>query len=266
MAESYRIAALEKGLQVLACFSSQRRHLGPSAVAKLSGLPVSTCYRILRTLEASGFVEQGDDGSFTPGPSVLKLGFAALQNNEVVEAARVPLKELQKETRETCNFAVLSGVDIIYLLRFKTEHYMISNVVAGSSLPAVCTALGKVLLASLSETEFDETSRTIDYSNTSLGPKAHKSRESLATEIVVTRQREWAIQDREMAHGLRAIAVPVFNIDGIAGAIGISVEADRWTQASMIEDLLPSLQEAAQKTSLRMGYLAVAKPSRCAGS
>ncbi|MFI1035455.1 IclR family transcriptional regulator [Streptomyces sp. NPDC020951] len=265
MNSRYRISSLDKGLKVLSCFTPQRRQIGASEVARLSGIPVSTVYRILRTLVDSGFVEQLEDGNFTPGVGVLKLGFAALQGNEVVEAASGPLKELRRSTGETCNLGVLSGGDLVYLLRYKTAHYVIGNVSVGSSLAATCTAMGKTLLAMLEPEELSSVLAGMDLTRAGVGPHAHRTTETLMPDLAKIRQRGWAMQDEEVAHGLRAIALPVRNLDGVVAAVGISVEGARWPRDRMTAELLDALRETAQKVSLRLGYLEGVAPSRRPG-
>lgn len=255
MANEYKIAALEKGLRVLACFSPNQRSLGVSEVSRIAGIPVSTCFRILRTLADADFVRQLDDGTFAPSAAVLKLGFAALQGNEIVESTRLPLRELQRKTRETCSLTVLSGADIVYLLRYKSDRYIIGNVVAGSILPAACTAMGKTLLATLEEPSLEEVLSKIELDSPRMGPNAAKSLEELREDLETTRERGWGFQDEEVAHGLRSIAVPIINIDGPAGALGVSVEAAQWSEEEMVNKLLPPLTEAANKASVNMGYL-----------
>lgn len=251
----YRISSLDKGLKVLSSFTPQRRQLGASEVARLSGIPVSTAYRILRTLADSGFVEQLEDGNFTPAVGVLKLGFAALQSNEVVEAASGPLRELRKSTGETCNLGVLSCGDVVYLLRYKTSHYVIGNVSVGSSLAATCTAMGKTLLATLEPEELSGVLAGMDLGRAGVGPRAHRTAETLMADLAETRDRGWGMQDEEVAHGLRAIALPVRNLDGVVAAVGISVEGARWSRERMITEILDALRETAQKVSLRLGHL-----------
>lgn len=257
----YRISALDKGLKVLAAFTPQRHQLGASEIARITGIPVSTAYRVIRTLTDAGFLEQLDNGTFTPSVSVLTLGFSALQNNEVVDAARNPLKDLRAATGETCNLGVLSGDDLIYLLRYKTAHYIIGNVSVGSALPATCTAMGKALLATLDDDELARTLSDIDLTRAGVGPNAHRDVNALHADLLTTRKRGWGMQDEEVAHGLRAIAMPVRSLDGVVAAVGVSVEGARWPRERMTETLLDPLRETAAKVSLRLGYLEGVRPS-----
>lgn len=155
----------------------------------------------------------------------------------------------------------MSGADIVYLLRYKSDGYIIGNVVAGSILPASCTAMGKVLLSCLDELELESTLERIDLNGSRRGPNAVKTISELREELSVTRERGWGIQNEEVAHGLRSIAVPVINLDGPAGAIAVSVESSRWSEQKMIDELLPTLQETADKASISMGYLPSVRPS-----
>ncbi|MGH3655543.1 MAG: IclR family transcriptional regulator [Micromonosporaceae bacterium] len=259
---TYRITALERGLKVLATFGPQRRALGPSEVSRLTGIPVSTAYRILRTLQDSGYLEQLDNGDFTPGVAVLKLGFAALQNDGVVEAARGPLHELYVETGETVNLAVLSGAHVLYLLRYKTAHYVIGNVSVGATLPATCTGLGKTLLSTLSADELDRTLAQVDLGASGVGPNAHRDPDELRRDLAITAERGWGMQDQEVAYGLRSIAVPVRSLEGVVAAVGVSVEGARWPTQRMIDELVGPLTTAAQKISVRLGYLEGVTPAR----
>ena len=46
--------------------------------ARRAGLPASTALRLLRALEASGFVRRDEAGSYRPGPRLVQLGASAL--------------------------------------------------------------------------------------------------------------------------------------------------------------------------------------------
>lgn len=261
MTDSYKIAALEKGLRVLACFTPGSGSLGISEISRSTGIPTSTCFRILRTLENSNYVLQLSGGNYAPSAGVLKLGFAALQGNELVEASQTPLRDLHRRTRETCSLAVLSGTDIVYLIRLKSEGYVIRNVVVGSVLPAAITSMGKMLLAGLSDEELERTLASVDFSRSKRGPNATRDIDALRDEVFLAHSRGWAVQDEEVAFGLRSVAVPVADMNGTAGAMGVSLEAAYWSQQAMIDKFLPLLIEAATRASVGMGYLPSATSS-----
>jgi IclR family pca regulon transcriptional regulator len=255
MTESrYRVVSLERGLRILSVFTAQHRALGASDIARRVGLPTATVYRLLRTLESSGFVIQHADGSFTPTAAVLALGYAALQFNDPVEAAREPLQQLAARTGETTNFGTRVGNRVLYLLRFKTEHLIIANIYPGSTLPLGRTSMGKLLLA-LGE-DADLAALIPDpAAGEPLGPNAITSEGDLETELAAIRSQGWSVQDEELAPNLRSVAVPVYAASGLAGAVNIAVDAQRYTRDSLLSELLPQLRQTASAISLKLGYL-----------
>lgn len=251
---SYTVAALAKGLRVLAVCVEQRRDLRIVDIASLTGLPVPTVFRLLRTLETEGFVEQLENGRFRPGPAVLSLGFTALQNYGVVEVASQPLRRLADETAATVNLGILSGTNVLYLIRIKSDDLITANVQVGSTLPAACTSMGKVLLAYLEPTERDERLGTVNL-EVCQGPRAVRSMDQLRLQLDEIRDRGWALQDEEVAHGLRSIAAPIFDHAGISASANIVVQASHRTSEELIEQLLEPLLATVRQLSARLGHV-----------
>jgi IclR family transcriptional regulator, pca regulon regulatory protein len=258
---SYTVSALAKGLRVLSVFSEHRRELRLVEVAALTNLPVPTVFRLLKTLESEGYVEHLETGHFRPGPYVLSLGYAALQGQDVVEAARLPLKRLAEETAETVNLGTLVGTNVMYLARVKNTDLVTANVQVGSMLPAPCTSMGKLLLAFLPEDERDARLRLIDI-GACQGPRAVRSMAQLRHQLTEARERGWALQDEEVAHGLRSISAPIRDGSGeVTAALNLAVQTSRWTRNELIDHFLEPLLSAAEQTSLRLGYVGAVTPA-----
>ncbi len=250
----YRVEALARGLRILSVFSEGQRSLRITDIARLSGLPVPTAFRLLRTLEEEGFIERGTDSVYVPGVAVLSLGFAALRSSSVVEAADKPLRDLAASTGETVNLAVLVASEILYLQRILNTDLVIANLQLGSRLPACCTSMGKLLLACLPEAQLRE---RVDEAGLSAckGPRAARTFAELDQRLAEIRDRGWAMQDEEVAHGLRSIAAPVRDSTRrTVAAINIAVQASRFTPDQLAERLLPPLLATAQQISSRLGY------------
>jgi IclR family transcriptional regulator, pca regulon regulatory protein len=256
----YTVSALAKGLRVLSVFSEHRRELRLVEVAALTSLPVPTVFRLLKTLESEGYVEHLESGHFRPGPNVLSLGYAALQGQDVVEAARLPLKRLAEETAETVNLGTLVGTNVMYLARVKNTDLVTANVQVGSMLPAPCTSMGKLLLAFLPQDERDARLRLIDI-GTCQGPHAVRSMAQLRHQLTEARERGWALQDEEVAHGLRSISAPIRDGSGeVTAALNLAVQTSRWTRKELVDHFLEPLLSAAEQTSLRLGYVGAITP------
>ena len=87
-----------------------------------------------------------------------------------------------------------------------------------------------------------------------VGPNAARSLEELAERLAVIREQGYALQDEEVAAGLRSISVPVFGRDAAARPrpINIAVSTQRHDVASLRGPLLDRLRETADDISVRL--------------
>ena len=129
------------------------------ALAGATGFPMPTVYRLVMTLVGEGFLDQLPSGEYRPGVRTLTLGGSALRSLDLVGIATPLLQQLGADTGETVNLAVLVDDRILYLIRLRNSDLVTANIQVGSTLPAVRTSIGKLLLAGLSESEFESTIR-----------------------------------------------------------------------------------------------------------
>lgn len=250
--DRYRIAALSKGMLAL----REVARAGLISLADLSertAIPSATLFRILSTLELEGYVERGRGGSYKIGVEVLTLGFASLRSSGLVGAAEDAVKQLSESTGETTNLGVLRGDQILYLVRDRNTDLVTAHLEVGSTLPAVSTSIGKALLAALPQ---DELARTLTPNsfNASSGPNAITTFDALVKELRKIREAGYAIQDQEVAEGLRSVAVPVYGRDGkVEAAMNIAVSTSRTSVDELKDTLLPRLKEAASRVSTLLG-------------
>src|SRR3984957_12444655 len=216
---AYRVEALAKGLRVLSVFSERRPTWRITDIAAEVSLPLPTAYRIVMTLTAEGYLEHLPSGEYRPGVRVLTLGTAALRSLDLVELATPRLQELANATGETVNLAVLTGDQVLYLVRLRNSDLVTANIRVGSRLPAVHTSIGKLLLAFLDPAELDAAITPASFTGNA-GPNAKRTLDELRPELATIRAQGWAMQDEELAYGLRSVAAPVRGESGtvIAGA------------------------------------------------
>jgi IclR family pca regulon transcriptional regulator len=199
----YRVEALAKGLRILSLFDEKRPSWRVSDLASAAGLPMPTVYRAVMTLTAEGYLDQLPDGGYRPGVRTLTLGTAALRSLDLVAIATPKLQQLGERSGETVNLAVLSGDRVLYLVRLRNSDLVTANIQVGSTLPAVHTSIGKLLLSYLDEA--DLAARITDGSfSANSGPNAKLSLAELRGELRTVRDQGWAMQDEELAYGLRS--------------------------------------------------------------
>ncbi len=237
----YRVEALAKGLRILSLFDEQRPSWRVSDLTAATGLPMPTVYRVVMTLVSEGYLDHLPNGEYRPGVRTLTLGTAALRSLDLVGIATPKLTDLGQRTGETVNLAVLSGDRVLYLVRLRNSDLVTANIQVGSTLPAVHTSIGKLLLAHLDEAEL-ETRITDGSFSANSGPNAKLSLAELREELRVIRGQGWAMQDEELAYGLRSIAGPVTGPDGrVVAGVNLAVQARDWSTQRIIRELKPAV-------------------------
>ena len=252
----YRVEALAKGLRVLSVFSEQRPTWRITDIAAEVSLPLPTAYRIVMTLTAEGYLDHLPSGEYRPGVRVLTLGTAALRSLDLVELATPKLQDLANATRETVNLAVLSGDQVLYLVRLRNSDLVTANIRVGSLLPAVHTSIGKLLLAYADDADLEQSVTAGSFGGLS-GPNAKRSLDELRPELATIRAQGWAMQDEELAYGLRSVAAPVRGENGavVAGA-NLAVQSRDWPAARITRELRPMILETCEEISQLLGYQA----------
>lgn len=250
----YRVEALAKGLRILSLFTEQRPTWRISDIAPAVGLPLPTVYRVVMTLAAEGYLEHLPNGDYRPGVRVLTLGTASLRSMDLVEIATPRLQKLAQDTGETVNLCVLTGDRVLYLVRLRNSDLVTANIQVGSTLAAVHTSIGKLLLAYLSKSELNARVKASSFTPNH-GPNAKESLAELAADLVKIRQDGWAMQDEELAFGLRSVAAPVFNAEGevVAGA-NVAVQSRDWSSQRIVRELKPKIVETCREISSLLGY------------
>ena len=245
----YRVEALAKGLRILSLFDEKRPTWRVSDLATAAQLPMPTVYRVVMTLEAEGYLDHLPNGDYRPGVRTLTLGTAALRSLDLVAIATPKLRELGERTGETVNLAVLSGDRVLYLIRLRNSDLVTANIQVGSTLPAVHTSIGKLLLAHLDEADLAARITDASFAANS-GPNAKLSLAELREELTVIRGQGWAMQDEELAYGLRSVAAPVISPDGrVIAGINLAVQAQDWSSQRIVRELKPAVLTACADIS-----------------
>jgi IclR family pca regulon transcriptional regulator len=252
--DNYRSTSLERGLAILACFSGQMPLLGISDIAQQLRLNRSTVHRYVSTLAVLGYLEQDRaTRKYRLGLKVVDLGLAVVNRLELRQVARPHLEELSQETGQTSNMAVLDGTDIVYVERVASPFGIDLNLSVGSRLPAYCTSMGKVLLAFLDESELDR--RLGGTQLLRRGPNTIVHSALLVEELRRVRADGYAVNNEELAYGLRSLAAPVRDESGrVVAAINLAVHASTHPLDELTRSLAPRLMATAAKISAFRGF------------
>jgi IclR family KDG regulon transcriptional repressor len=228
-AARYKVDAAAKALELLSVFSFREPRLSLADLASRTGIPRATAFRLLSTLEQSGFLDKVH-GAFQLGIKCFVLGNIVAGGLDLRETARPHLAALRESTRETTQIAILDHWQVVYLERMLSPlsvGYMRSR--AGAILPAYCTGLGKALLAFRPEAEVAAWAATQKF--TALTPRTITSAKRLMKELAATRERGYGLDQEEREKGVTCIAAPIFNHTGdVVAAISAAGPTERMTR------------------------------------
>jgi DNA-binding IclR family transcriptional regulator len=251
--DKYIVPALERGLKLLGEFSRDTRRLGAPELARRLGLPRSTVFRLLTTLESLGFLERVEGGGeYRLGMAVLRLGFEYLASLELTELGQPLLERLCADLRYPCNLVVRDGRSIVYVAKVTPPTPLTSSVRVGTRLPAHATVLGRILLEDLPLAELRQ-----------LYPEEQLQRFSASTPGTVMElfdmvqsdlQRGYVLGEGFYEASISTIAAPVRDDSTrIVAALGVTIPSAH-IDAGRLDELVQRTRAAADELSRLLNY------------
>lgn len=242
------MGGLAKGLEVLRTFSRVKPHMTLSEIAARAGLPAATARRCLNTLEELGYVAR-NGRQFMLRPPVLEIGAVYLDSMEIPGITRTKLEELALATHGLAGLVVLSGTGVVLVARASTRvdtQQVEAHV--GMRFPVHATAMGKVLLAGLSQEKLAAyfAKAKLD----AMTPRTITDPAVLLEQVDAARRDGYAISEEEVAVQVAGLAVPVHDGSGnVVASLGIGVPMHEANAAQLVARHLDSLRAASKAIS-----------------
>jgi IclR family transcriptional regulator, pca regulon regulatory protein len=241
------IEGTAKSLAILECFSTERQRLNATQAAARAGLTRAAARRHLLTLQHLGYLE-GEEGSYWLSPRVLKLAGIYLSSARLPRAVQPTLNRLASDTGQAFSVAVLDADEVVIVAR-SGEHRTNSSVMPhgvhlGARLPAFATSTGRVLLG-----EFNATHCKLLLAKQkliALTPKTFVTKHAVLGEIARARRLGYAEVSEEHEFGVRALAVPLRDLQGNAiAAINVVESSAKFHADSLTKRYLTLLLKAS---------------------
>jgi DNA-binding IclR family transcriptional regulator len=215
-----RLSSLEKGLGILRVLGSTTRGMLPAEIATAAELNRSTTYRLCEILERDGWVQRlppdgGRANRFTIGASTLGLAILVTSAYDTTARLQPIINSLAASIGETVHVGVLEHTQIVHIAAATPPGGGLRIAAAiGSRDAAHATALGKALLATLSDEEVTERYR--DTSLQQRTPHTIGTLSELLTELGRIRELGYSIDDEESGRGMKCVATSVLSPSGTA--------------------------------------------------
>lgn len=248
------VKALGKAMELLELLLRERQPMSLQSLCARSGYPKSTAHALLTTLREYQMISQDPDGRYRLGIRLYECGCAVSAMWDLRRVAHPFLEQLAQSLGTGTYLATRSGDHAISIDSCAASSGSGLQVSAetGTPLPLHATAQGKLLLAAASEQELRRYCRLVGlrpYTRHSLS-----SPEELSAALAQVRQQGYAVEDGEYKVGLRAVAAPVYDADGVLrcaiGAVGLfpRVQSEEF-QAAVAQTL-----DAAARLSAALGF------------
>jgi IclR family pca regulon transcriptional regulator len=235
--------SLARGLSVIRALGESQGRQTAAELARHTGLSRAAVRRCLYTLCELGYAT-ASRGTYDLTPAVLALGYAYISSTALTRAAQPVLERVANELHESSSMAQLDGYEIVYVARVAMQRILSIGLSVGSRLPAACTSMGRVLIASLAEPEIARFVSKVPL--VAYTPRTIVGRSELRAELARVKAEGYALVDQEFELGLRSIAVPVHGPDEtVVAAINVGVQVTRATTKTLQRDFLPVLRRAA---------------------
>lgn len=212
----------------------------------------SAVHNHLTTLRESGYVLKQDD-EYQLGLKFLDIGGHVRKSMEFYQIAEPEVKSLAADTGELANLMVEEQGKGVYLMRSKGEKAVDLDTYAGLRTHIHTTALGKAILANLSDERVEE---MIDrHGLEQKTPQTIGTRDELFSVLDEIRDRGYAIDDGERLERLRCIAAPVKRSSGeVLGSVSVSAPASRFSDEDLHGEPAERVLSAANVIELNINY------------
>lgn len=228
---SGQVQSLVRALRLLQEVSDASDGITLTEVSHRVGLPVSSAHRLLSTLQQEGYVRFDQERTlWFVGVKAFTVGNAFLRTRDLVQVARPYMRHLMEESGETVNLAVEDSGQAIYLAQVECRQLMRALAAPGARVPLHSSAVGKALMAFMSEIRRGRVMERMDLSRYT--ERTITSRRVLERALETAQAAGYATDDEEHAIGLRCVAAPIFNeAREPAAALSLSGPAARITDA-----------------------------------
>jgi DNA-binding IclR family transcriptional regulator len=253
-ADRYTVDAAAKALELLSVFSFREPRLSLADLATRTGIPRATAFRLLSTLEQSGFLAK-EHGAYQLGIKCFVLGNIVAGGLDLRETAHPHLMALRDATRETTQIAILDHWQVVYLERMLSPLPVgVMRSRPGAILPAYCTGLGKTLLAFRPEAEVAAWAATQKFP--AMTPRTITTAKRLLKELSVIRERGYGLDEEEREKGVCCIAAPIRNHTGdVVAAISAAGPVQRMPAELAGSAVASAVMSAAAAISIDLGYV-----------
>lgn len=256
----YTIPSLDRAVQVLELLAHEQKGLTLTELTTRTGIPKSTLFRILATLENRSCIGLiAGSKKYQLGLKVWELGSAYVEQSDLDTAATAHMQELADACRESVFLGVLDAGEVVYMRRIESPHSVAVVRKLGHRAPAYCTATGEAMLAFMSE---EKRERIVDQLQLEAHtPKTNTDRKALRRRLQQTQKEGVAVVDGAYNAKLLCVSAPVLDSNAdVRAAVTVAMLSAEASEERVMKTK-DRVRHAAAAISNELGYLPGKPPS-----
>ena len=231
-------------MAVFDCFSEELPSLNLQSIANRVGLPKSTTFRLVQSLEQSGYLVRLENQRYCLSHKFVRLAALATTSIDIRRIARSVMEEAARASGETVTLNAARGHERVCIDIVETRSPLADVAKPGQHVPLLAGATAKLLLAFLPRNAFKE---ALGYASRVSG----QPHSELVIELERVREAGYAVTHGERIVGMSAVAAPVRDTDEVKYCIAIAGPTARIKPRLM--EHIRIVTRAGEEVSRRLG-------------
>jgi len=255
MANEYTVPAVHRAVQVLEILAGSHTGFSLADLSRQTGIPKSSLFRILLTLEKSSVVQLDRARNiYNLGMKLIDWGNRALDKIDLKTLTHPHLVQMALETRESYYVAILDDFEVIIIDRADTPDIWSMVARLGARSPVHATATGQILISEAGEEAFNLVVARKGLKR--FTPRTITSPARLKERLKEIRRTGYTVADAEYKPDLCVIAVPLRDHRGkITASLMTALQSERLRRNRALSgELVEVLKKESVVISRELGY------------
>jgi IclR family KDG regulon transcriptional repressor len=250
----YIIDIIDVALDVVDYLNDHSHYYRVSEIAQDINVNRTRVFRILKTLEARGFVDYDSySKGYRLGIKFLHIGENVRERLDLRREAEPFLVELARQTGDSAHLLILQGDRAVTIDRRQGKNRLQVASPIGQNLPLYVGASPKILLAYLPDAERERIIQSIKFESFTKNTITNSNELRRCLERI--RQQGYAIDEQDYESDVYAVGAPVMDDKGsVVAGVTITTPGSRYSSKRRTE-LIALVVEAGNQLSKKLGYI-----------
>jgi len=251
---SYTVQALERALNILDCFTFQKREMSLSEVVQETGLNKTTAKRLIANLAARGYLQQDPKSKhYQLGLRLFELGGIVFSSFSLRKAAAYPMSHLENSTGATVLLGTIMENQLVYMDKREGKGMIRISSDIGWRRPLHYGMLGMVLMAYLDPKDVKNILEK--YPLEAHTPFSITDQDTFSRRLERIRKQGYVVEREEAAEGIVGIAAPIRDYSRqVVAALGVALPVGKLNEKEGVKKIVDLVKNTTDAISSDLGY------------